>query len=146
MIALIQRVNHANVKVAGKTIGEIERGLLVLLGVEKSDNSDIAKKLADKMLKLRIFSDLQGKMNLNVEQAKGGLLIVSQFTLVADTSKGNRPGFSNAAPPELGKQLYHDFYDYCAAQSIDCAAGEFGADMQISLENDGPVTFHLQLN
>ncbi|GAA0854520.1 D-aminoacyl-tRNA deacylase [Aliiglaciecola litoralis] len=146
MIALIQRVNYARVKVDGATLGQIDKGLLVLLGVEKTDSEEIAKKLADKMLKLRIFADEQGKMNLNVSQAQGDLLIVSQFTLVADTHKGNRPGFSNAAPPEMGEQLYQYFFDYCASQGMVCEAGQFGADMQISLENDGPVTFHLQIN
>lgn len=146
MIGLIQRVNHASVKVNDNPVGQIDKGILLLLGVEKTDDEEVARKLADKILKLRIFSDDEGKMNLNLTQANGSLLIVSQFTLVADTQKGNRPGFSNAAPPQLGKELYQYFTAYCIEKGIRCETGQFGADMQISLENDGPVTFHLQIN
>lgn len=146
MIGLIQRVNHARVKVDDQTVGQIDKGILLLLGVEKTDDQSVVRKLADKILKLRIFSDDAGKMNLNLSQAKGSLLVVSQFTLVADTQKGNRPGFSNAAPPQLGEELYQHFTSYCMEKGVTCETGQFGADMQILLENDGPVTFHLQIN
>ena len=145
MKALIQRVKHAKVEVADKVTGEIEQGILVLLGVEKTDTREVADKLLKKILAYRIFSDEGGKMNLNVEQVSGKLLVVSQFTLVADTQKGMRPGFSKGASPQLGEELY----DYFVAQSqkcIDTQTGRFGADMQVSLQNDGPVTFMLEVN
>jgi D-tyrosyl-tRNA(Tyr) deacylase len=145
MIALIQRVKNAKVDVAGKTVGEIGHGILVLLGVEKTDDVVKAKKLCQKILNYRIFSDQQGKMNLNVQQVKGELLIVSQFTLVADTQSGNRPSFSCGASPELGKTLYDEFIGFCQGSNIPCASGEFAADMQVSLVNDGPVTFQLKV-
>lgn len=146
MIGLIQRVNHAQVKVDSKVIGKIGNGFLLLLGIEKDDTKVIAEKLADKISKLRVFNDHEGKMNLSLRQVSGELLIVSQFTLVADTRKGNRPGFSSAASPELSKVLYLHFIQYCQHLSISCATGEFGADMQVSLENDGPVTFHIKMD
>lgn len=146
MIGLIQRVTHASVVVENKTIAQIDNGMLVLLGVEKHDDESIARKLAEKLLALRIFSDEEGKMNLNLAQSQGKLLIVSQFTLVADTRKGNRPGFSQAAPPNLGKALYEYFIGYCQGLGAHCQHGEFGADMKVSLCNDGPVTFHVQIN
>jgi D-tyrosyl-tRNA(Tyr) deacylase len=145
MIALIQRVKQAKVQVAGHTVGEIGQGILVLLGVEKNDDEIKARKLSQKVMNYRIFSDQQGKMNLNVQQVEGELLIVSQFTLVADTQRGNRPSFSSAAPAELGEALYQYFTECCQAKGIPCQTGEFGADMQVSLLNDGPVTFHLQV-
>ena len=113
MIGLIQRVNYASVKVGNSTVGKIDKGILLLLGVEKNDNEAVAQKLANKITKLRIFSDTEGKMNHNLMQAQGSLLVVSQFTLVADTQKGNRPGFSNAAPPDQGNALYQYFTSYC---------------------------------
>lgn len=146
MIGLIQRVQHAKVEVDQQCVGQIGKGLLILLGVEQGDSEDSAKKLADKLLKLRIFNDQQGKMNLNVAQAEGELLVVSQFTLAADTSKGNRPGFSRAAPAKLSEALYRFFIDYCRSNQMPVASGQFGADMQVSLCNDGPVTFHLQVD
>lgn len=146
MIALIQRVTKAQVDVNNSTIGKIDKGMLLLLGVEKTDTEITLKKLAEKILKLRMFSDSDGKMNLNISQFGGAMLIVSQFTLVADTQKGNRPGFSNAAPPDQSKQMYQQFIDFCQQQGVICETGEFGADMQVSLVNDGPVTFHLQIN
>ncbi|MFA3791520.1 D-aminoacyl-tRNA deacylase [Aliiglaciecola sp. SL4] len=146
MIALIQRVTHAHVEIDNNLVGQIDKGMMLLLGVEKTDSEETVKKLANKLMKLRIFSDAEGKMNLNIQQFGGAMLIVSQFTLVADTSKGNRPGFSNAAPPEQGKYLYQQFVEYCQQQGVECQTGEFGADMQVSLTNDGPVTFHLQIN
>lgn len=145
MIALIQRVKQAKVQVAGHTVGEIGQGILVLLGVEKNDDEIKARKLSQKVMNYRIFSDPQGKMNLNVQQVTGELLIVSQFTLVADTQSGNRPSFSCAAPAELGEALYQYFIECCQTNGIPCQTGEFGADMQVSLLNDGPVTFQLQV-
>jgi D-tyrosyl-tRNA(Tyr) deacylase len=145
MIALIQRVKQAKVQVAGHTVGEIGQGILVLLGIEKNDDEIKARKLSQKVMNYRIFSDQQGKMNLNVQQVEGELLIVSQFTLVADTQSGNRPSFSSAAPAELGEALYQYFTECCQTNGIPCQTGEFGADMQVSLLNDGPVTFQLQV-
>lgn len=145
MIGLIQRVSHAKVDVSGETVGAIDKGILLLLGVERTDNEAKARKLADKILRYRIFADEQGKMNLNLSQVSGQLLIVSQFTLVADTQKGNRPGFSAGASPELGEQLYQYFVDYCREQGTTCETGRFGADMQVSLTNDGPVTFQFRV-
>ncbi len=145
MKALIQRVKHAKVEVDGEITGAIDQGILVLLGVEKEDTQEIADKLLKKILSYRIFSDENGKMNLNVQQISGQLLVVSQFTLVADTQKGTRPGFSKGASPQLGEALY----DYFVAESqkvMDTQTGRFGADMQVSLQNDGPVTFMLEMN
>lgn len=145
MIALIQRVKHAKVEVEQQTIGEIGPGILVLLGVEKDDTPSKVAKLSQKILNYRIFSDEEGKMNLNVQQVKGQLLIVSQFTLVADTQSGNRPSFSCAAPPALGKELYELFVESCENKGMSCETGRFAADMQVSLLNDGPVTFQLKV-
>ena len=145
MIALIQRVKHAKVEVGGESVGEIKHGILVLLGVEKNDDEAKAKKLSHKVMNYRIFSDQQGKMNLNVQQVKGELLVVSQFTLVADTQSGNRPSFSTGASPQLGEELYNYFINCCQLVDMPCLGGKFGADMQVSLLNDGPVTFQLQV-
>jgi D-tyrosyl-tRNA(Tyr) deacylase len=145
VIGLIQRVKYAKVEVAGKSVAEIKHGILVLLGVEKSDDETTAKKLSEKVLNYRIFSDQQGKMNFNVQQVKGELLVVSQFTIVADTKRGNRPSFSSGASPQLGQELYDYFIKCCVLEGIPCQSGEFGADMQVSLMNDGPVTFQLQV-
>lgn len=144
MIALIQRVSSAKVEVEGEVVGQIGRGLLVLLGVEKEDDRVKADKLAEKVLNYRIFSDENDKMNLNVQQIGGELLVVSQFTLVADTQKGLRPSFSKGAAPDLADELYQYFSQKCA-QSIRVANGCFAADMQVSLTNDGPVTFWLNV-
>ncbi len=144
MIALIQRVSQAKVDVNGETIGQIGKGLLVLLGVEKEDNQEKADKLAEKVLNYRIFSDENDKMNLNVQQAKGELLIVSQFTLAADTQKGLRPSFSKGAPPALANELYEYFIQKCG-EKLPVSTGQFAADMQVSLTNDGPVTFWLNI-
>jgi D-tyrosyl-tRNA(Tyr) deacylase len=138
-------VQHAKVEVADEIIGSIDQGILVLLGVEKNDTPELAEKLLKKLLAYRIFSDDEGKMNLNVQQVSGSLLVVSQFTLVADTQKGTRPGFSKGAAPELGKQLY-DYFVKRSCESIATQTGCFGADMQVSLQNDGPVTFILEVN
>jgi D-tyrosyl-tRNA(Tyr) deacylase len=116
---------------------------VLLLGIEKLDDQNKARKLADKICNYRIFSDQGGKMNLNLSQVDGQLLVVSQFTLVADTQKGNRPGFSRGASPELGQQLYNYFIEYCQSKGIVTSSGQFGADMQVTLVNDGPVTFQL---
>lgn len=144
MIALIQRVTRAHVDIEGKTVGSIAHGLLVLLGVEKEDNTVIADKLLDKILNYRVFSDENGKMNLNIQQAGGALLIVSQFTLAANTQNGLRPSFSPAASPDVARDLY-DYFHQRAAQYIETATGQFGSEMQVSLQNDGPVTFWLQV-
>lgn len=145
MIALIQRVKHAKVEVAGEIVGQIDKGLLVLLGVEQGDDIEKMQKLANKVMKYRVFSDENGKMNLNVNDAGGRLLVVSQFTLAADTSKGLRPSFSGAGTPELANTLYEAFVAYCREQGMTTQTGQFGADMQVSLVNDGPVTFNLQV-
>ena len=144
MKALIQRVKSAKVEVSGETIGEIQHGILILLGVEKTDTPELADKLLQKVLKYRIFADEAGKMNLNVNQVKGSLLVVSQFTLVADTQKGTRPGFSKGASPQLGEELY-EYFLHNSAKEIKTQSGQFGADMQVSLQNDGPVTFMLEV-
>lgn len=144
MKALIQRVKHAQVEVDGETTGQIDHGILVLLGVEKDDTQEHADKLLQKLLKYRIFADKDGKMNLNVQQVSGALLVVSQFTLVADTRKGTRPGFSKGASPELGEELY-DYFVAQARPHIQTETGRFAADMQVSLQNDGPVTFMLEV-
>lgn len=145
MIGLIQRVSEASVTVDATTIGHIEQGMLLLLGVEKEDGQAQIDKLVKKVSQYRMFSDEQGKMNLNVQQAGGSVLVVSQFTLVADTQKGNRPGFSRGASPEVGEALYLQFVEALKATGIPVQTGEFGADMKVRLVNDGPVTFHFQV-
>lgn len=145
MIGLIQRVSEASVTVDATTIGHIEQGMLLLLGVEKEDGQAQIDKLVKKVSQYRMFSDEQGKMNLNVQQAGGSVLVVSQFTLVADTQKGNRPGFSRGASPEVGKALYLQFVEALKATGIPVQTGEFGAEMKVHLVNDGPVTFHFQV-
>jgi D-tyrosyl-tRNA(Tyr) deacylase len=144
MKALIQRVSSASVTVEQQVVGAINTGLLVLLGVEKEDTEQQLKKLADKVLKYRVFSDENGKMNLNVQQAGGALLVVSQFTLAADTNSGLRPSFSTAAHPDQALQLYQEFVRYCNSLGVEVATGQFGADMQVALVNNGPVTFLLE--
>lgn len=144
MIGLIQRVTQAKVDVEGETVGEIGNGLLVLLGVEKDDDQSTADKLAEKLLNYRIFNDVEGKMNLNVQQIGGELLIVSQFTLAADTQKGLRPSFSKGANPEVAEKLYQYFIQKCG-EKISVSTGKFAADMKVSLTNDGPVTFWLKV-
>ncbi len=146
MIALLQRVRRAQVDVDGQTIGAIGHGLLVLVCAEPTDTPATAERLLAKVLKLRIFGDEAGKMNLSVQDVQGGLLIVSQFTLAADTRSGNRPGFKDAAPPEQGRALYQHLVDQARAQHPVVATGEFGADMQVSLLNDGPVTIPMRVN
>ena len=146
MIAVLQRVRHAKVEVAGRIIGSIDQGLLLLVCAEPDDGELQAEKLINKVLKLRIFSDTAGKMNLSLQDVGGGLLIVSQFTLAADCSGGNRPSFTGAARPEAGKQLYEHCLQTARRLHPQVASGEFGADMQISLINDGPVTIPLRIS
>ena len=145
MIALVQRVLEARVVVAGQTVGQIGPGLLVLVCAEPSDTEAQAAKLVDKLLKLRIFADAAGKMNRSVVEVAGGLLIVSQFTLAADVSGGNRPSFVGAAEPELGRKLYETVLRLARERHPVVAAGEFGADMRVHLVNDGPVTIPMRV-
>lgn len=145
MIGLLQRVSEASVRVEGRTVGEIGPGLLVLVGVERGDDQAVADRLLARLLGYRVFGDDEGKMNRSLQDVGGGLLLVSQFTLAADTRKGARPSFSSAAPPDEGRRLF----DYLAARARAShpavATGEFGADMKVALVNDGPVTFWLQV-
>ena len=143
MRALIQRVSTASVAVDGETIGAIGRGMLILVCAMQGDTPDLPAKLAAKISKLRIFADDAGKMNLSLADIGGSALVVSQFTLAADTSRGNRPGFSTAAAPEVGNAAYEAFKSDLAALGIPVQSGRFGADMQVSLTNDGPVTIWL---
>ena len=145
MIALVQRVRQAHVDVAGQTIGAIEQGLLVFVCAEPQDGDASAAKLVAKLLKLRIFADDDGKMNRSLQDVAGGLLIVSQFTLAADTSGGNRPSFTAAASPALGRALYERVLALAREAHPNVAAGEFGAEMQVHLVNDGPVTIPLRV-
>jgi D-tyrosyl-tRNA(Tyr) deacylase len=145
VIALVQRVAQAHVDVGGQRIGAIGRGLLVLVCAEPSDTDASAERLVAKLVKLRIFSDDAGKMNRSVADVQGALLIVSQFTLAADVSGGNRPSFTGAAGPELGRRLYERVLDAARATGLVVASGEFGADMQVGLVNDGPVTIPLRI-
>jgi D-tyrosyl-tRNA(Tyr) deacylase len=144
MIALIQRVKHAHVDVRHHCVAKIQHGLLVFIGVEREDNEQIADKLIKRVLGYRIFSDTQDKMNLSLTDINGGILIVPQFTLPAKTDKGMRPSFTPAAPPEKGKYLFDYFVSQTRILHDDVQMGVFGADMQVSLTNDGPVTFWLQ--
>lgn len=146
MIGLLQRVNHASVAVAGNTTGSIDQGLLVLVGVERGDNEAIAERLLSRILSYRVFADDNGKMNRSLQDIQGGLLLVPQFTLPADTRKGTRPSFTPAAEPETGKRLFHYLLQRAQQSHGNVASGEFGADMQVSLTNDGPVTFWLQVD
>ncbi|GEM75877.1 D-aminoacyl-tRNA deacylase [Vibrio sagamiensis] len=144
MIALIQRVSEASVRVESEVVGSIDQGLLVLLGVEKEDDEVKAKRLMERVTTYRVFEDDQGKMNLNVKQVGGQVLVVSQFTLPADTKKGTRAGFSRGADPIDAERLYDYFSDLCQ-QVLPTQRGRFAADMKVSLTNDGPVTFWLQV-
>ena len=145
MIALIQRVKRADVRVGERVTGAIDAGLLALVCAERGDNEAAADKLLAKMLGYRVFSDTEGKMNLSVQSIGGGLLLVSQFTLAADTNSGLRPSFTPAAPPDEGKRLFDYFVGEARAKHSIVETGEFGAEMQVSLVNDGPVTFWLQV-
>lgn len=130
--------------VEGEVVGEIGAGLLVLVGVERDDTEARAERLLQRMLGYRVFADEQGRMNLSLQQVEGGLLLVPQFTLAADTRKGARPSFSSAAPPELGRRLFEHLVDHAKLAHLQVATGVFGADMKVALVNDGPVTFWLQ--
>ncbi len=145
MIALVQRVNEASVRVDGQTVAAIGTGALVFIGVEKGDSSDNAIALFNKLRKFRIFADDAGKMNLNIEQVSGELLLVPQFTLPAETKKGNRPGFDPVADPQTGKELFEQLCELFKEQTeLKVETGIFQADMKVRLENDGPLTFWLQ--
>lgn len=144
MKGLIQRVSQAQVDVDGVTVGQISTGILLLLGVERDDDEARADKLLHKVQNYRIFSDNQGRMNLSLKDTGGELLVVSQFTLVADTAKGMRPGFSRGATPSEGERLYEYFVNQAKAAGLTVQTGRFGANMQVGLTNDGPVTFWLE--
>ncbi|UJF23694.1 D-aminoacyl-tRNA deacylase [Suttonella sp. R2A3] len=144
MIALIQRVNQAAIHVENRTVSEIEHGMLALIGIEKTDTWANAEKLANKLLSYRLFADHEDKMNLNIVQSGGELLLVSQFTLAANTQKGNRPGFDPAMPPQEAEAFFARFCAHTQSLYEHVSTGEFGANMQVSLVNDGPVTFWLQ--
>ena len=144
MIGLLQRVTHASVTIDDNIVTSINSGLLVFIGIEKSDSELQARQLIKKIISYRIFADDEGKMNLSLKDINGGLLLVPQFTLAADTRKGLRPGFSDAAPPDQGKQLFEFLTDHANEQYSPVETGIFGADMQITLNNNGPVTFWLQ--
>ena len=146
MIALIQRVSEARVEVGGKAIGEIGQGILALIGVERGDIQVQAERLVEKVLAYRIFPDAEGKMNLSVTDIKGELLAVPQFTLAADTKTGTRAGFSTAASLEDGLRLFNLFVEVSRKKTLQTKTGQFGADMKVSLVNDGPVTFWLQVS
>ena len=145
MIGLLQRVSEARVEIAGEVVGQIGPGLLLLFCAEPDDNEAVGGKMLAKILKLRIFSDAAGKMNLSVQDVAGGLLVVSQFTLAADTKSGNRPGFTGAAPPVLGEALYDAFVKAARVAHPVVQTGRFGADMKVHLVNDGPVTVPLRI-
>lgn len=145
MIALLQRVTQAHVVVDTHVVGEIQQGLMVLLGVERGDSEAEAQRLLERLIGYRVFADEQGKMNLNVQQINGALLLVPQFTLPADTRKGTRPSFSSAAKPEDGERLFNNFVSRAKKTSLPVQTGPFGANMAVSLTNDGPVTFWLQV-
>jgi len=144
MIALIQRVSEAKVVVEGDTIGEISQGVLALIGIEKQDDFEQIKKISHKIINYRIFPDAEDKMNLSVKDIQGGILLVPQFTLAADTKKGLRPSFSSSAPPDMANDLFEQLVCYCKTQYSSIETGQFGANMKVSLLNDGPVTFNLQ--
>lgn len=145
MIGLLQRVKGASVSVDGNMVAEIDTGLMVLVGIEQNDSEEQAQCLFDKLIRYRVFPDSSNKMNLSLTDVGGGLLLVPQFTLVADTRKGLRPSFSNGASPEQGKQLFEYLVDHARQNYNNTESGVFGADMQVSLVNDGPVTFWLQV-
>lgn len=144
MKGLLQRVSQARVEVAGEIVGAIDRGLLVLVGIEPQDDQASADRLLHKLLNYRVFSDAEGRMNCSMQDVQGGLLLVSQFTLAADTRKGLRPGFSTAAPPQQAAELFDYLLQQAQGQWHQVASGRFGADMQVHLVNDGPVTLLLE--
>ena len=145
MISIIQRVSHAEVCIANQRVGKIERGIMALVAIEKLDTEKIAQRLLERILNYRIFPDAEGRMNLSLKNIQGGLLLVPQFTLAADTNSGNRPSFTPAASPEKGEELFNYFVSYAKSNYANIETGKFGADMQVSLLNDGPVTFTLEV-
>ena len=145
MIALIQRVANARVEVDGAVSGAISRGILALIGVERGDDAPQAERLLERLLGYRIFADAEGKMNLSLTDVRGGLLLVPQFTLAADTAKGTRPSFTPAAAPDIGKRLFESLVARARECHPETASGVFGADIQVHLVNDGPVTFWLRV-
>ncbi len=145
MRVVIQRVNHAQVDIAGETVGKIGKGFLLLVGIKEGDELTVVKKAADKVAKMRIFEDEDGKTNLSLKDVHGEILSVSQFTLLANTKKGNRPSFVEAMRPPKSKELWEDFNHELEQDGFHVETGEFGADMQVSLENDGPFTIVLDL-
>lgn len=145
MIGLLQRVTRASVVIDGSCVAEIGPGLLVLIGVQRNDSEREADRLLERLLGYRVFPDDDGKMNLDVRASRGGLLLVPQFTLAADTSSGTRPGFSTAAEPAVGRRLFECILKQAEARHAPVASGRFGADMQLALVNDGPVTFSLEV-
>ncbi len=145
MRVVIQRVNHAKVDIAGKTVGKIGKGLLLLVGLKNGDEEAVVKKAANKIAKMRIFEDENGKTNLSLKDVGGEILSVSQFTLLANTKKGNRPSFIEAMRPPKSKQLWEEFNQELTQAGFHVETGEFGADMQVDLENDGPFTIVLDL-
>ena len=145
MIGLLQRVSSARVEVDGESIGSIARGLMVLVCAERGDAEPHADKLLERLLNYRVFSDADGRMNLSLREVQGGLLLVPQFTLAADTRKGNRPSFTPAAPPDEGRRLFDHMLERARSLHAPVQAGRFGADMQVSLTNDGPVTIWLRV-
>ncbi|AWN33506.1 MAG: D-aminoacyl-tRNA deacylase [Lactobacillus sp.] len=145
MRIVIQRVNHASVNIAGKVVGEINKGLLLLVGLKDGDDSDVVKKAAAKIAKMRIFEDEDGKTNLAIKDVGGQILSVSQFTLLADTKKGNRPSFIKAMKPPKSQELWQDFNQELVKLGLTVETGEFGADMKVDLQNDGPFTIVLDL-
>ena len=146
MIALLQRVTAASVAVDGETICSIGPGILALVGIEKTDSENEVQRLVERVIGYRIFPDAAGKMNLSLKDTNGGLLVVPQFTLIADTNSGTRPSFSSGASPEVGKELFLLFVEKARAMHSKIESGRFGADMKVSLVNDGPVTFWLQVS
>jgi D-tyrosyl-tRNA(Tyr) deacylase len=144
MIGLLQRVSEASVEVDGEQVAAIDRGLLVLIGVERGDGPDQVARLAERLLAFRVFEDDAGRMNLDVREAGGALLLVPQFTLAADTAKGNRPGFSRAAEPAQGRALFAELVEAVSNAGVPVSAGVFGATMRVGLCNEGPATFWLQ--
>lgn len=144
MLTVIQRVNEARVDVDGETLGKINHGLMILCGFEPVDTEQNLKRMLDKCINYRIFDDSQGKMNLSLKEVNGGLLLVPQFTLMADTQKGLRPSFSKAAPPEQGRTLFHTLLNLAQIAHPNTQSGSFGANMQVHLCNNGPVTFLMQ--
>ncbi len=145
MITLIQRVNYANVIVAGVELGVIDRGIMALVAIEKQDTEKTARRLFERILNYRIFPDADDRMNVSLQSIQGGLLLIPQFTLAADTNSGNRPSFTPAATPEYSEQLFHYFVHHAQSHYPHIQTGQFGANMQVSLTNDGPVTFTLKV-